>query len=188
MDNYKIKLGVFIMLILVLLVTLFYGIFGFSLSYLSEEEIKKERILSEDLINFLKINNVDTIYDEVNNTYYYTIPENYENQKYTLKLELDDGYKYKIVDHSTNIITVDYSKQYNIIIYNNKYYYETKIILTNLPLISITTDADITDNDTNAVFKYINPYNLDEIVTNNSKIHIRGATSKRYNKNSYVPM
>lgn len=185
MDNHKFKIVIFIILIALLLVTLFYGIFGFSLSYLSKEEIKEERELKEDLISFFKINNIDTVYDEINNIYYYTIPDNYENQKYTLKLDLDEGYKYKIVDYATNIVTVKYNKKYKIIIYNDDYYYETKLVLTNLPLMSITTDTEITDNDTNSVFKYINPYNLDEIVTYNSKIHIRGATSKRYDKKSY---
>lgn len=185
MENYKLKLTIFILLIIILSITLFYGIFGFSLSYLTEEEIKSTRKLDENLISFFKINNIETIYDKEKNIYYYSIPLEYNKKKYTLKIDLDEGYKYKIVDYSTNIITVDYSKEYNIIIYNDKYYYEATIQLTNLPLISITTDADITDNDTNSVFKYINPSNLDEIVTYNSKIHIRGATSKLFDKKSY---
>ena len=185
MDNYKLKLTIFILLIVSLLVTLFYAIFGFSLSYLSEEDIKDGRKLKEDLISFLKINNLDTVYDRENNIYYYVVPEDYEKQKYTLKLELDSGFRYKILDHITNIITVNYNKDYNILIYNDDYYYETKVRLTNLPIVSVTTDTDITDNDTNAVFKYINPYNLDKILTYNSKVHIRGATSRWYDKKSY---
>ena len=185
MDSYKLKLTIFILLLIVLSVTLYYGVFGFSVSYLSEDEIKETRQLKENLISYFKINNIDTIYDKDNNIYYYSVPSKYENKKYTLKLELDDEYKYKIVDHTTNIITVDYNKTYNIIIYNEENYYEAEIILTNLPLVSITTDSDITDNDTNSVFKYINPSNLDEVITYNSKIHIRGATSKHYDKKSY---
>jgi len=185
MENYKLKVVIFSLLVIILSVILFYGIFGFSVSYLSVEEIKEDRKLEENLINYFKINNLDTIYDKINNIYYYSIPENYEGEKYTLKLELDNGYKYKILNHTTNIITVDYKKEYNIIIYNEKYYYETKIILTNLPLVNVITDSEITDNDTNAIFEYINPNNLDQIVNYNSKIKIRGATTKRYNKKSY---
>lgn len=185
MDNYKLKLSIFILLLIILSVTLYYGIFGFSVSYLSEEEIKETRQLKEDLVSYFKINNIDTIYDKDNNIYYYSVPSKYKNKKYALKLELDDNYKYKIIDHATNIITVDYNRDYSILIYNEKNYYETKIVLTNLPIISITTDSDITDNDTNSVFKYINPSNLDDVMTYNSKIHIRGATSKNYDKKSY---
>lgn len=185
MENYKFKVVIFSLLVVTLAVVLFYGIFGFSVSYLNADEIKEDRKLEEELINYFKINNLDTVYDKVNNIYYYSVPENYEGQKYTLKLELDSGYKYKILNHATNIITVDYKKEYEIIIYNDKYYYETKIVLTNLPLVNVRTDTEITDNDTNAIFEYINPDNLDQILTYNSKIKIRGATTKRYNKKSY---
>ena len=185
MDNYRLKLSIFVLLVILLTIILYYGLFGFSVSYLSEKEIKESREAKENLISYFKINNIDTVYNKNNDTYYYTIPDNYENKKYTLKLELDDGYKYKILNHATNVITVKYNKEYDLIIYNDKYYYKTKLIITNLPLVSITTDSEITDNETNSTFKYINPYNLDEIITHNSKINIRGATTKRYNKKSY---
>jgi len=185
MDNYKLKLTIFLLLLIILGITLFYAIFGFSLSYLSEDKIKENRKAKENLISYIKINDLELIYDKNNNIYYYTIPDTYENKQYALKLDLDDSFKYKIVNHSTNIIKVNYKEPLDIIIYNDKYYYEMKLIITNLPLISITTDTEITDNDTNSVFKYINPYNLDEVITYNSKINIRGATSKRYDKKSY---
>lgn len=185
MDNYKFKLSVFILLLVALLVALYYGIFGFSVSYLSENEIKETRKLKKDLISYFKINNIDTVYDKENDIYYYSVPLEYESKKYTLKLNLDSEFKYKILKHSTNIITVDYNKTYNIIIYNDKNYYEAKLKLTNLPLVSISTDSDITDSPTNSVFKYINPSNFDNVLTYNSKIHIRGASSKVFDKKSY---
>ena len=185
MENYKLKLSVFIILFIILLVTLYYGIFGFSVSYLSESEIKESRELKEDLINYFKINGIETVYDNTSDIYYYSIPLDQKEKKYTLKLELDDGYKYKIKKQSTNIITVDYDKTYNIIIYNEKNYSEIKLKLTNLPIISIISDSEITDNDTNSVFTYINPSNLDNTIIYNSKIHIRGSTSKAYDKKSY---
>ena len=153
MDNYKLKLSIFILLIVVLLGCLYYGIFGFSVSYLSESEIKETRKLKENLISYFKINDIDTVYDRENNIYYYSVPEEYENRKFTLKLNLDSEYKYKIIKHNTNIITVDYNKTYKIIIYNDKNYYEAKLKLTNLPLISITADTDITDSPTNTLSK-----------------------------------
>ena len=133
MDNYKLKVSVFALLIIVLITTLYYGIFGFSVSYLNVNEIKENRKLKKDLISFFAINNIETMHDEENNIYYYSIPDEYENKKYTLKLDLDSQYKYKIIGNATNIITVDYEKDYKVIIYNDKNYYETKIRLTNLP-------------------------------------------------------
>lgn len=185
MNNYKFKLTIFILLLVILLGVLFYGLFGFSVSYLSEKEIKEERKEKENLISFFEINNIETVYDKENDIYYYSIPDEYENKKYTLKLDLDSKYKYKVVGYATNIITVNYNKDYKIIIYDDKNYYETTIRLTNLPLINITTDSDITDNETNAVFKYINPSNLDKVVTYNSKVNVRGATTRWYDKKSY---
>lgn len=185
MNNYKFKIVIFVLLLGLLSVVLYYGLFGFSVSYLSENEIKEERKEKENLVNFFEINNIETVYDKDNDIYYYSVPDKFENKKYTLKLELDSEYKYKIVDHISNIITVKYDKDYKVIIYNDKYYYETTIRLTNLPLVNIETDADISDNETNSVFKYINPSNLDEVVTYNSKIKIRGATTRWYDKKSY---
>ena len=185
MENYKLKLSIFILLLIALLVALYYGVFGFSISYLSEEEIRESRKYKEDLVNYFKINNIDTVYDKENNIYFYSLPLENKGKKYTLKLDLNDGYKYKVKNYNTNMVTVDYEKTYEIIIYNETNYTEIKIKFTNLPLVAITTDSDITDNDTNVIFKYINPSNLDNTITYNSKIHIRGATSKHYDKKSY---
>jgi len=181
----KSKIFVFILLIIALLTILYYEIIGFSVSYLTEEQIKTERKINSDLIYELKINNIDTIYNEVDDIYFYSIPSNYENKRYTIKLDLDKGYKYKVLDYTTNIIDVDYSKIYKNIIYNEKYYKEIKVQLTNLPLISIITDTEITDSETNSIFKYINPYNLDKVFIHNSKTKIRGASTKNYDKKSY---
>lgn len=185
MDNKKMKIFVFILLIIALLTVFYYEIIGFSVSYLTEDQIKNEREVNNNLIDDLKINNIDTIYNEKDDIYFYSIPSNFENKRYTIKLDLDNEYKYKILDYATNIIDVDYSKIYRVLIYNEKYYKEIQIQLTNLPLINITTDTEITDNETNSIFTYINPSNLDKVFINNSKIKIRGASTKNYDKKSY---
>lgn len=181
----KFKFIIFILLIISFFIVLFFGIFGTSLSYLSYEEIKDDRNLRQDLITELKINNIDTVYDKSNNIYYYMVPENYDSKIYVLKLELESGFKYKLIDETLNIIKVNYSNPIDVVIYNNKHYYETKIQLTNLPLINIETQYDITPNDTEAVFNYINAEAVEKTINNNSKIHIRGATSQRFDKKSY---
>ena len=181
----KFKLIILMLLIISFLIILSFGIFGTSLSYLSSKEIKENRKLKKDLINNIKINNVETVYDKNNNVYYYMVPDDYENKNYVLKLELDNKFKYKIIGETLNIIKVDYSKSFTVIIYNDKYYYETKIQLTNLPLINIESEYDITTNDTESVFNYINSDTNEKVIINNSKIHIRGATSQSFNKKSY---
>lgn len=185
MSNNKLKIILFILLIIVLVFIVLYSIFGTSLSFLDEKEIKESRKEKIDLINTLKINNVETIYDKNNNIYYYNISEKYENNVYLLNLELEDGYKYKLLNQTLNIIKVKYNELVDVIIYNDKYYYETKIQLTNLPLINIETSQDITRNDTNSIFTYINQENVESKVTNNIKIHIRGASSLIFDKKSY---
>ena len=179
----KFKLIVFIILIFFLIITFLYGIFGSQFSFLSIEEIKQNRELKKDLIDSLKINNTDTILDNTTNTFYYSVSENKDNKLLVLKLELKNNLKYKIVNEKFNIIKVNFLESIDIIIYNDKYYYETKIQLTNLPLININTPIDITTNDTESTFYYINQDNVN--VSGYTKIHIRGYSSRSLPKKSY---
>ena len=181
----KLKFIIFILLIILFIVSLFYSIFGTSLSYLSLEEIKENRKLNNKLINKIKINNLETIYNKNNNIYYYSVSKDYENNLYVLNIELESDYKYKIIDKTLNIIRVDYKEPINIIIYNDKYYYETKIQLTNLPLINIETEDEITNLKIKSNFKYINSNNTEKMLNYNIKINVRGNSSKYFDKKSY---
>lgn len=181
----KLKFIIFILLIILFIVSLFYSIFGTSLSYLSLEEIKENRKLNNKLINKIKINNLETIYNKNNNIYYYSVSKDYENNLYVLNIELESDYKYKIIDKTLNIIRVDYKEPINIIIYNDKYYYETKIQLTNLPIINIETEDEITNLKIKSNFKYINSNNTEKMLNHNIKINVRGNSSKYFDKKSY---
>jgi len=181
----RLKIILFILLIILLFIIVFFSIFGTSLSYLSVKEIKEGRKEKKDLVNSFKINNVDTAYDKNSNTYYYTIPDNYENNNYILKLELDNGYRYKIINHKINIIKVSYKDPIDIIIYNDKYYYETKIQLTNLPIVNIYAEEEITEYDTNAKFNYTNLKSVEKIKKSNIKMKIRGISARLFDKKSY---
>jgi len=181
----KLKIFIFILLIITLIFILFLGILGGSISILNVEEIKKDRQLKQDLITKLKINNLDSIYEKNTNTYYYMVSEKYEDDLYILNVELPYGFKYKIIDETLNIIRVNYNKAIEVIIYNDKYYYETQIQLTNLPMINIICDNEITTNNTDSLFWYINSDAEEKQININSKIHIRGASSQRFNKKSY---
>ena len=180
----KIKILAFIILIISFVVILFYGIFGINISFKSISEIKETRKLKKDLITNFKINNIETVYDKENNIFYYMVSDKYENKQYVLNFNLDSSYKYKILDETLNIINVDYKKAFDVIIYNDKYYFETKLQLTNLPIINITTDYNIVE-DTESIFNYINVNNSQTLFSNNSKIHVRGNTSKNFDKKSY---
>lgn len=185
MNNIVLKISIFVFLIISLVLIVLYNIFGVSISFLDEDKIKDERTLKIDLIDNISINNIEAIYDKANNIYYYTVSDRYENNNYVLKLNLESGYKYKIKNASLNIIKVNYNKPIDVIIYNDKYYYETKIQLTNLPLINITTPSTIGSTDVTSNFTYINSENTTKVINTNSEIHIRGATAKNFPKKSY---
>lgn len=185
MNHNKLKFFIVLLLIFILIMILFYSIFGISLSYKTLEEIKENRQQKDDLISELKINNVDTIYDKNANIYYYQIPESYENNMYVLKLNLESNFKYKLLDYETNVIKVEYNTPIKIIIYNQNYYYLTEIQLTNLSIINLLVDSEITEEDSNSKFTYINQAMLNKKVESNSKIHIRGASSSIFPKKSY---
>ena len=185
MNNRKIKKITFITLVTFFILLIIYSIFGSSMSFSSVENIKKSRILKEDLISSLKINNREAFYDKNSNTYFYTVSDRYENKKYALNLQLEKGYKYKIIDKIINVINVNYDDYIDIIIYNDKYYYNTKIKLTNVPIIKITTNDEISREDTKSEFTYINSNSKNNKVYSNAMIHIRGASSASFDKKSY---
>ena len=181
---YKTKIILFIFFIICLISIVFIDLFGLSLSLKSVSEIKQGRTLKENLIDNLKINGINTIYDKENNIYFYNISEKYKGNKYILNLNLN-GYKYKLINYNYNIIKVDYNTPIKIIIFNDKYYYETKIIITNLPLININVKDEIAKEDVKAYFTYINSSSKIKEVKNNTIIHVRGASSSIFDKKSY---
>ena len=173
-----------LLLIIVIICLVFFYKLGLSFSFKNVYEIKNSRVENKDLIKELKINGIDAIYDKNNNVFYYNISDKYKSSKYVLNLNLDN-YKYILPNHKTNIIKVDYNQNIDVIIYDDQYYYETKIIITNLPLISINTDEEITVNDINSDFKFINNSSKQRYINGNIKIHIRGASSLALAKKSY---
>ena len=185
MNNYKIKLVIFIILVIILSIIMFYSVFGFNISILNLDMIKKSRTLKEDLISELKINGIDTAYDKNNNIYYYNVDSKEEHKNYILKLDLKDGLKYKILNNNFNVIKVDYDRVYEIVVYNKDFYSKINLKLTNLPIVNIETNSTISANDTVSKFEYINSSLLNKVSNFSTKIHIRGATSRTLDKKSY---
>ena len=169
---------------MILLCLIFIDKFGLSFSMQSVDKIIKNKEQNQELIKELKINGVETVYDKNNNVYYYNISDKYKNSKYILNLNLKK-YKYKLIGYNFNIIKVDYNKEIDVIIFNDKYYCKTKIVITNLPLISINTKEEIGSDDVKSTFKYINNSSKQKIVSSNMKIHTRGASSSIFDKKSY---
>lgn len=181
----KIKLITFILLIILFFTIFFFSIFGINLSLKNINNIKKNKELKNNLITQIKINNVDTVYDKDTNTYFYSLPGEYENKNYILKLEMDIKYKYKIANQNINIIKVKYDKPIDVIVYDNKNYYKVKIQLTNLPIIKIETKNEIGTEEEETIFTYINHNIEQKKFTNNAKLKVRGATTKKLPKKSY---
>ena len=180
----KFKFITIIILIILLGLILFIGVFGLSFSFKSVKDIKKDRILKKDLINELKINGIDTVYDKTSNTFYLQVPKKREGTSYVLNFNLKK-LNYKITNYKTNIIKVDYEKPVEVIIFNGKYYFETKILLTNLPLININSESEFDYKDKEANFLYINNSDKKSEVQGNIKIHTRGSSSAIFKKKSY---
>lgn len=180
----KVKIILLLLLILIILFLIFNDIFGLSFSFNDLQSIKKTRIENKKLLTSLKINGVDCIYDKNEKVFYYNISDKYIGSKYVLNLNLD-GYKYFFTNYRFNIIKVDYKKGIDVVIYNKKYYFKTKIIITNLPLISINAKDEISKYDVNSTFKYINNSSKQKIVDSNIKLHTRGSSSSIFEKKSY---
>ena len=111
----KVKVIIFICLIISFIVVIFYGVFGTNLSSLTLKEIKENRTLKTDLIANLKINNISAIYDKDNNIFYYMISDRYEDEIKILNIDLENDFKYKIIGETLNIIRVDYKKTFEVI-------------------------------------------------------------------------
>lgn len=183
MNDIKIKLITLFLLLISFILIIYYLNKDSYISNITVKEIKANRTLNEELIDELKINGIPAIYDKITDMYFYTIPSKNNIKKYNLRIDTNKGYKYKINDQKTTEIKVDYEKPLNIIIYNDKYYYETTIQLTNLPLVKIDTECVINREDCESAFEYID--GSSKVKTYSSKIHIRGATSLKLPKKSY---
>ncbi len=185
MGRFKTKLVLLILLIICLGVITFYGIFGLSISPFNTNKIKSTRKEQENLTTITAINGTDIAYDKNTNTYFYTISKKNLGSTVALKLEFDGNYKYKFKGRAINLVKVDFNKTYEVTIYNKNKYYETKIRFTNLPIVNIDVNSDITRDETNSDFTYINSTLLNKVVNNNSTIKIRGQSSSVFPKKSY---
>lgn len=185
MNNFKLKLSILITLTFLLLIILIYNGVGTSLSFSSRKEIVKNREFKENLVKKIKINDIECPYDKNTNTFFFTIPSKYEGTNYALTIKLKKGYKYKILGQNLNLIKVDYNKTYKIVFYNSDYYYEANFVITNLPLVNIEVAEEINDSDIESTISYINQNDKNKVYNFNSLIHVRGATSKNFDKKSY---
>lgn len=185
MERFKTKLILLVLLIICLGVITFYGVFGLSISPFSTNKIKSTREIQEDLTTITAINGTSIAYDKNTNTYFYTISKKSLGSTVALKLEFDGNYKYKFKGHTINLVKVDFNRTYKVIVYNKNKYFETKIRFTNLPIINIDVNNDITRDETNSDFTYINSTLLNKEVNNNSTIKIRGQSSAVFPKKSY---
>ena len=183
MKNNIVKYALFIILIIVLCIIVFFSVFGSKLSFISSDSIKYNKEEKNELLDDISVNLIDLVYSKDLDLYFLSLDSSYENSKYILKLNLEDGYKYKVQGQFTNIITVDYSKVINVIIYNDEFYDEIKIQITNLPIININVEDVVTkENESKAEFSYVSSnFSTDS----NIMIKYRGDKSLLFDKKSY---
>ncbi len=173
-------------LLIIFSVILFISAVGNNLfTFKSFESIKKTRTSSNDIItDNLKINDIKIPYDKFTNTFLYSIDKSKLGKHMLIKVSNKfDNVKVSMINKKFNIVKAEYNKTYDMVIYNNSKYFKTKIEFTNLPTFQIDTNKNINGQD------YVNSklfcINKEEMNTNYSKIKIRGASSRRYDKKSY---
>lgn len=131
-------------------------------------------------------------YDESTNTFYFSSDVLVSN-----KVKAHSPYKAKIVFSYVN------DKTYDILIYSNELYQKSRVVLLDMPLISITTNYsipsylsfinipsidlsvdDFADEDSDMLVN-ISDYSHSQNVFSTGSMHVRGSTSKEFDKKNY---
>lgn len=154
---------------------------------------KQER----DIIEYVKINDVELPFDKNTNTFYYPINVNDVGKEKLLDIEIvsDRDTKYIIEEQEFyDKITLNYVLDFNNVIelYSNSLFYYNKyyIKFTNLPIISISNNSSVVNMDyTYGNISIIDP-NYDENeseynIVSEIKVRTRGSSSANLEKKSY---
>ena len=153
--------------------------------------ITSTRSLNNDLVYSISFNNEELFFDSTNNFYLYSlIKDSSESYNPTINI-VSDYPDIKVAFNSAiNSEIIESDQDISIIVYNDDYYYESKLKCTTLPIISINTNSNISDSkyeSTEMNFKiYDNRPNVFTRLTDSEgSIHIRGASSLIYPKRSF---
>lgn len=130
-------------------------------------------------------------YDQSNNIYYFPIDKKYQDREYyfSLKTEKADKNHYinnELIDNKK--FKINYQDMVNYQTYNkNNEVSNINIKYTNLPIVNILLDGNITDDNKKADFNIIGLYGSEErdLYTKKITIKKRGNTSRAFDKSAY---
>lgn len=146
-------------------------------------DLEKIDSLNLDII----LNNDNTYYNSKENVYYYYIDISNLGKYVTIdtKIFAEDKLNYLVLDQSykyENTYYVDFEEKIDILLFNDDFYYETAIKFTCIPILNISTDEEITLENSKADIEL---YGDNSYITSGSNIRLRGSSSLRYPKKSY---
>lgn len=155
------------------------------------DELKSKLNKKKKLDVNIELNNESTYYNEKENIYYYYIDELHENSYLNLDtlILIENKYNYVILNDKYkfgNNYYLDFGEKYDILIYNDREYYETTIVFTSVPIINISINSEITTENQKSNFELYG-INNNKIVNFHceSSIRTRGYSSSWVPKKSY---
>ncbi len=154
------------------------------------EIIANRKESNKSLLQTLKFNDHKVYYAKRNNTWYYSTIENDKNaENPRIKTDGDGPLNISFKDsQDINQETITNATPLIFIAYNDNYYYEYKLAVTTLPIISVEHDDEILkDNDVDMKFELFDnrEKTLKRTTKTAGKIHIRGQGSSIRPKKPY---
>lgn len=166
------------------------------------ESIKSERSnrTKDIIVGNIKFNDYLLFADYQSGTYYYSAIENHAFA-YNPTVSVDDegnNLKIAFLETEINDETVKNAEPVKFILYTDTNYAEYNLVITTLPIISITLENE-PKNKNNPITsdkEYVNAYfnvfdnsldanHINRVINSFGKIRLRGATSKGYDQKSY---
>lgn len=198
--NLKIFLLIFLLIIWVILIyysiiTTNYRIANQVLKCDVNIEELKESLKEETKLDIeLKINNNQTYYNAIQDIYFYWLDVKYANSYKDLKLKIASKEKYKyIIDNekydNEKGFYIDFTEPVDLIIYNDKSYYQTQIKFSNIPIVNIITDHQFVKEYQGMKLQLFGPNPLDKekmlLIETDTQLKTRGGTSTVFPKKQY---
>ncbi len=148
--------------------------------------------LRTDLI----IDDQEVIYDEVDNTFYYSqVEESSDSSSY-----ISTATSLSVKDIFSNYLQIALTEENELVLYNKDFYSISSLVATPLPIMNITVSAETVDelglDETYSIeeytsadiYLYDNRAECDErsrVTSSASKIHMRGGTTIGFPQKSY---
>ncbi len=158
------------------------------------EELKKSLKEETKFDIELKLNNNQTYYNAVEDAYFYCLDVKDANsyKDLNLKIYAKEKYKYIIDDEKYSTekgFFIDFTKPVDVIIYNDKEYWQTQIKFSNLPIVNIISAYEVPPYYQETDFQIYSPNYKDkekmQLIETKAQMKIRGGTSWMFPKKQY---